>query len=151
MQRVALQTKIELCKDDGLVPDVRAAVQELFTSLFAAVYNHQDEDGQFYTDSLAEISEFDEIDGEKYIFTSKRCFFSCLNYLCFFRIRAISLNLIKSRLDKRLYRRLDVFQVDIFLCFERAQRLSRTDSQVFEDSFELQSHFIKQRYIDFFY
>ncbi|XP_046634801.1 protein polybromo-1-like isoform X2 [Daphnia pulicaria] len=125
LQRVALQTKIQLCEDEGLVPDVRAAVQELFTSLFAAVYNHQDEEGRCYTDSLAELPEHDEVDGKK--------------------IRAISLDLIKRRLDKGLYRRLDAFQEDIFLCFERARRLSRTDSQVFEDSIELQSHFIKQR------
>lgn len=62
-----------------------------------------------------------------------------------YRVRAISLDLIKRRLDKGLYRRLDIFQEDMFLCFERARRLSRTDSQVFEDSVELQSHFIKQR------
>lgn len=68
----------------------------------------------------------------------KNIFFRC-------RIRAISLDLIKRRLDKGLYRRLDTFQEDIFLCFELARRLSRTDSQVFEDSIELQSHFIKQR------
>ena len=66
MQRIALQTKIQLCEDDGMVPDVRAAVQELFTSLFAAVYNHQDEEGRCYTDSLAELPEHDEVDGKKY-------------------------------------------------------------------------------------
>ncbi|CAG2067693.1 unnamed protein product, partial [Timema podura] len=44
-----------------------------------------------------------------------------------------------------LYRRLDIFQEDVFACLERARRLSRTDSQVFEDSIELQSYFIKQR------
>ena len=65
LQRVALQTKIQLCEDEGLVPDVRAAVQELFTSLFAAVYNHQDEEGRCYTDSLAELPEHDEVDGKK--------------------------------------------------------------------------------------
>lgn len=61
------------------------------------------------------------------------------------RIRALSLDLIKRRLDKGLYRRLDTFQEDIFACFERARRLSRSDSQIFEDSIELQSYFIKQR------
>ena len=35
--------------------------------------------------------------------------------------------------------------MDIFLCFERARRLSRTDSQVFEDFIELQSHFYQTR------
>ena len=61
------------------------------------------------------------------------------------RVRALSLDLIKRRLDRGLYRRLDVFQEDIFACLERARRLSRTDSQVFEDSIELHSFFIRQR------
>lgn len=55
------------------------------------------------------------------------------------------MDLIKRRLDKGLYKRLDIFQEDIFSCLERARRLSRTDSQVFEDSIELQSFFIKKR------
>lgn len=61
------------------------------------------------------------------------------------RIRAISLDLIKRRLDKVLYKRLDLFQEDVFACLERARKLSRTDSQVFEDSVELQSYFIRMR------
>ena len=47
------------------MPDVRAAVQELLTSLFTAVYNHQDEEGRCYSDSLAELPEHDEADGKK--------------------------------------------------------------------------------------
>lgn len=38
-----------------------------------------------------------------------------------------------------------MFQDEMFSCLERARRLSRTDSQVFEDSIELQSYFIRQR------
>lgn len=55
------------------------------------------------------------------------------------------MDLIKRRLDKGLYRRLDTFQDDMFACLDRARRLSRSDSQVFEDSVELQTYFIKQR------
>lgn len=55
------------------------------------------------------------------------------------------MDLIKRRLDKGLYKRIDTFQEDIFACLDRARRLSRTDSQVFEDSIELQSFFIKKR------
>lgn len=62
-----------------------------------------------------------------------------------YRVRAISLDLIKRRLDKGLYKRLDTFQEDVFSCLDRARRLSRTDSQIFEDSIELQSFFIKKR------
>lgn len=55
------------------------------------------------------------------------------------------MDLIKRRLDKTLYKRLDTFQDDIFLCLERARNLSRTDSQVFEDAIEMQAFFIRKR------
>lgn len=60
-------------------------------------------------------------------------------------MRAISLDLVKRRLDKGLYKRLDIFQEDVFACLDRARRLSNTDSQVFEDSIELQTFFIRKR------
>lgn len=94
-------------------------------NLFTTFYNHQDEEGRCFSDSLAELPEYDETDGTK--------------------VRAISLDLIKRRLDKGLYKRLDIFQEDVFLCLERSRRLSRTDSQIFEDSIELQSFFIRKR------
>lgn len=53
--------------------------------------------------------------------------------------------MIKRRLDKGVYKRLDHFQEDVFSCLERARKLSRTDSQVFEDSIELQAFFIRTR------
>lgn len=57
------------------------------------------------------------------------------------------MDLIKRRLDGNQYKRLDTFQDDLFACLERARQLSRTDSQVFEDSIELQSYFIRQRFV----
>ncbi|KAK9745833.1 BAH domain [Popillia japonica] len=125
LQRVCLQTKLQLKEDDDTVPDVPAAIQDLLLNLFTNVYNHQDIDERCYSDSMADLPEHDEIDGKK--------------------VRAVSLDLIKRRLDKGLYRRLDTFQDDFFACLDRARRLSRSDSQVFEDSIELQTYFIKQR------
>lgn len=61
------------------------------------------------------------------------------------RIRGLSLDLIKRRLDRGVYKRLDRFQEDVFTCLERARRLSRTDSQPFEDSVELQAFFLRTR------
>ena len=61
------------------------------------------------------------------------------------RIRGLSLDLIKRRLDKGVYKRLDRFQEDVFGCLERARKLSRTDSQIFEDSVELQAFFLRTR------
>ncbi|XP_035918994.1 protein polybromo-1-like isoform X3 [Anopheles stephensi] len=124
LQQLLIQTKQAL-RSEETVPNVQQAVQELLLSLFTTFYNYQDEEGRCYSDSLAELAEYDECDGN--------------------RVRAISLDLIKRRLDKGLYKRLDTFQEDIFSCLERARRLSRTDSQVFEDSIELQSFFIKKR------
>ncbi|UYV65948.1 PBRM1, partial [Cordylochernes scorpioides] len=61
----------------------------------------------------------------------------------------LTLDMIKRNLDKVLvqgrYRRLDRFQDDMFEVFELARKESRTDSQVFEDSTELQAHFIRTR------
>ena len=74
------------------------------------MYNQQDSDERCYSDSLAELPEHNEIDGK--------------------RVRALNLDLIKRRLDRGLYKRLDEFQRDIFSVLERARNLSRTDSQV---------------------
>lgn len=53
-----------------------------------------------YSDSMAELAEHDEAaNGDK--------------------VRAISLDLVKRRLDRGLYRRLDHFQQDMFAVFER--------------------------------
>lgn len=125
LQQICIQTKQQLRDGDDSVPDVQQAVQELLLSLFTIFYNHQDEEGRCFSDSLAELPEYDEVDGVK--------------------SRAISLDLIKRRLDKGLYKRLDTFQEDVFTCLDRARRLSRTDSQIFEDSIELQSFFIRKR------
>lgn len=126
LQQVCIQTKQALRDGDDTVPDVPQAVQELLLFLFTAFYNHQDEEGRCFSDSLAELPEHDDKPNGV-------------------RVRAISLDLIKRRLDKLLYKRLDTFQEDVFLCLERARTLSRTDSQIFEDAVELQAFFIRKR------
>lgn len=111
LQQICIQTKQKLKDSENSIPDVQQAVQELLLSLFTALYNYEDEEGRCYTDSLAELPEYDEVEGKK--------------------VRAISLDLVKRRLDKGLYKRLDIFQEDVFEVLERARKLSRTDSQVF--------------------
>jgi protein polybromo-1 len=111
--------------DDSGIPDVQIAVQELLNYIFISMYNHRDSDERSYSDSLTEVAEHDESEGKK--------------------IRALSLDLIKRRLDRGLYKRLVVFQRDVFTVLERARNLSRSDSQVFEDAVELQVNFIKFR------
>ncbi|KAG1687281.1 Protein polybromo-1 [Nymphon striatum] len=119
LQRVALQTKLELINDSEGIPDAQALVQELLTNLFISVYNHQDEESRCYSDSLVELAELGSV--------------------------ALNLDTIKKNLNRNQYRRLDRFQEDMFEVFERARKISRTDSQAFEDSIELQSFFIKIR------
>lgn len=65
LQRVCLQTKLQLKQDDDTIPDVLAAIQDLLLNLFTIVYNHQDSDERCYSDSMADLPEYDDIDGKK--------------------------------------------------------------------------------------
>ncbi|KAL1417017.1 hypothetical protein MTO96_027223 [Rhipicephalus appendiculatus] len=137
LQRIALQTKMELSSEeleDGGVPDVRGLVQELLTNLFISVYNHQDEEGRCYSDSLVELSESAAESGQQVVGVDGSD-----------DRRPLTLDIIKRKLDRGCYLRLDRFQEDVFDVFDRARRISRTDSQAFEDSVELQSYFIRLR------
>ncbi|KAH9526702.1 Protein polybromo-1 [Dermatophagoides farinae] len=123
LQQVALQTKIGLNVDTvNGIPDVKIIVQDLLTNLFISVYTHQDEEGRCFSDSINELTETNPIE------------FKTLNF-----------DIIKRNLNLGRYRRLDRFQHDMFEVFERSRKVSRTDSQAFEDSIELQSHFIAMR------
>ncbi|KAK2717362.1 hypothetical protein QYM36_006224 [Artemia franciscana] len=126
LQLIAMQKKIELntVSDDGL-PDVSGTIQAMMMEIFVTMYNKEDESGRYYSDSMCELPEYDEINGKK--------------------VRGLSLDLIKRRVDKGLYKRLDTFQEDLFVFFERARRLTRTDSQTFEDSIEMQKFYIHHR------
>lgn len=66
LQRLVLQSKLQLSEDEESVPDVSAAIQEMLATIFTALYNHQDEEGRCYSDSMAELPEHDIIDGKKY-------------------------------------------------------------------------------------
>nr|XP_034305706.1 protein polybromo-1 isoform X10 [Crassostrea gigas] len=131
LQRLVLEKKMELA-DDGTndVPDVRALVMEMMTNLFISTYNHQDEEGRCYSDSFAELPERDP---DEDLETSKQ------------REKPLSFDQIKRNVEKGRYIRMDRFQEDMFKVFERARRLSRTDSQLYEDAVEMQMFFIKQR------
>ncbi|VDK55467.1 unnamed protein product [Anisakis simplex] len=56
-----------------------------------------------------------------------------------------SLDDIRINIDKGRYRRLDRFQDDLFALFDASRENSRSDSQIFEDSVELQMYYIKIR------
>ncbi|KAH9420477.1 Protein polybromo-1 [Dermatophagoides pteronyssinus] len=123
LQQVALQTKIGLNVDTvNGIPDVKIIVQDLLTNLFISVYTHQDEEGRCFSDSINELTETNPTE-----------------------LKTLNFDIIKRNLNLGRYRRLDRFQQDMFDVFERSRKVSRTDSQAFEDSIELQSHFIAKR------
>ncbi|KPM06091.1 polybromo-1-like protein [Sarcoptes scabiei] len=129
LQQLALKTKIELNEDSvNGIPDVKIIVQDLLTNLFISVYNYQDEEGRCFSDSINELSEINATDKS---FETE--------------LKTINFDIIKRNLNLGRYRRMDRFQQDMFEVFERARKMSRTDSQAFEDSIELQNYFIKLR------
>ncbi|XP_070815736.1 polybromo 1, like isoform X5 [Chaetodon trifascialis] len=125
LHRVLLETrKQQEGGEDSGPPAVGPLVRELIRNLFVSVLGHQDEEGRCYSDSLAEIPAVDPTDPEK---------------------PPLNFDVIRMNVDRGRYRRLDVFQEHMFEVLEKARRLNRTDSEIFEDAVELQQFFIKIR------
>ncbi|XP_069392657.1 polybromo 1, like isoform X1 [Paralichthys olivaceus] len=125
LHRVLLETrKQQEGGEDSGPPAVGLLVRELIRNLFVSVLGHQDEEGRCYSDSLAEIPAVDPASPEK---------------------PPLNFDVIRMNVDRGRYRRLDVFQEHMFEVLEKARRLHRTDSEIFEDAVELQQFFIKIR------
>uniref|UniRef100_A0A673AII0 Protein polybromo-1 n=1 Tax=Sphaeramia orbicularis TaxID=375764 RepID=A0A673AII0_9TELE len=125
LHRVLLETrKQQEGGEDSGPPAVGTHVRELIRNLFVSVLGHQDEEGRCYSDSLAEIPAVDPAAPEK---------------------PPLNFDVIRIIVDRGRYRRLDVFQEHMFEVLEKARRLHRTDSEIFEDAVELQQFFIKIR------
>ncbi|XP_071761621.1 polybromo 1, like [Centroberyx gerrardi] len=125
LHRVLLETrKQQEGGEDSGAPAVGPLVRELIRNLFVSVLGHQDEEGRCYSDSLAEIPAVDPACPEK---------------------PPLNFDIIRVNVDRGRYRRLDVFQEHMFEVLEKARRLHRTDSEIFEDAVELQQFFIKIR------
>ncbi|TDH13942.1 hypothetical protein EPR50_G00038520 [Perca flavescens] len=125
LHRVLLETrKQQEGGEDSGPPAVGPLVRELIRNLFVSVLGHQDEEGRCYSDSLAEIPAVDPDAPEK---------------------PPLNFDVIRMNVDRGRYRRLDVFQEHMFEVLEKARRLHRTDSEIFEDAVELQQFFIKIR------
>uniref|UniRef100_A0A3Q2WSX9 Protein polybromo-1 n=1 Tax=Haplochromis burtoni TaxID=8153 RepID=A0A3Q2WSX9_HAPBU len=125
LHRVLLETRRDLeGGEDAHVPDVPRLIQELIRSLFVSVLGHQDDEGRCYSDSLAEIPAVDPANPEK---------------------PSLNFEIIRNNVDRGHYKRLDVFQDHMFEVLEKARRLNRTDSEIFEDAVELQQFFIRIR------
>ncbi|XP_054639647.1 polybromo 1, like [Dunckerocampus dactyliophorus] len=125
LHRVLLETrKQQEGGEDSGPPAVGALVREMIRNLYVSVLSHQDEEGRCYSDSLAEIPAVDPDDPEKH---------------------PLNFDVIRVNVERGRYRRLDVFQEHMFEVLQKARRLHRTDSEVFDDAVELQQFFIKIR------
>ncbi|XP_066526294.1 protein polybromo-1 isoform X3 [Hoplias malabaricus] len=125
LHKVLLETRRDLeGGDDAHVPDVPRLIQDLIRSLFVSVLGHQDDEGRCYSDSLAEIAAEDPAHPER---------------------PPLNFEIIRANVDKARYKRLDVFQDHMFEVLEKARRMNRTDSEIFEDAVELQQFFIRIR------
>uniref|UniRef100_H3DAW9 Protein polybromo-1 n=1 Tax=Tetraodon nigroviridis TaxID=99883 RepID=H3DAW9_TETNG len=125
LHRVLLETRRDLeGGDDAHLPDVPRLIQDLIRSLFVSVLGHQDDEGRCYSDSLAEIPANDPANPDR---------------------PRLNFEIIRLNVDRGQYKRLDVFQDHMFEVLEKARRLNRTDSEIFEDAVELQHFLIRIR------
>ncbi|XP_034962029.1 protein polybromo-1 isoform X1 [Zootoca vivipara] len=125
LHKVLLETRRDIEGDeDSHVPNVTLLIQELIHNLFVSVMSHQDDEGRCYSDSLAEIPAVDPN------FPNKP---------------PLTFDIIRRNVENNRYRRLDLFQEHMFEVLERARRMNRTDSEIYEDAVELQQFFIKIR------
>nr|XP_033782108.1 protein polybromo-1 isoform X1 [Geotrypetes seraphini] len=125
LHKVLLETRRDIEGDeDSHVPNVTLLIQELIHNLFVSVMSHQDDEGRCYSDSLAEIPGVDPS------FPNKP---------------ALTFDIIRKNVENNRYQRLDLFQEHMFDVLERARRMNRTDSEIYEDAVELQQFFIKIR------
>ncbi|CAF3715671.1 unnamed protein product [Rotaria sordida] len=124
LQRVLINQRQKLTNAEFNVNNVQNLVQDLIWNLFIQTFNAEDSNGHFYTDSFAEFSEQTDNEPFDIVYTY---------------------DLIKQNLNQRRYRRLDIFQDDLFKVFERARKLSAIDSQVYQDTIELQKYYIRVR------
>ncbi|XP_075039190.1 protein polybromo-1 isoform X2 [Mixophyes fleayi] len=125
LHKVLLETRRDIEGDeDSHVPNVTLLIQELIHNLFVSMMSHQDDEGRCYSDSLAEIPAVDPK---------------------FPKRLPLTFEIIRKNVENNRYRRLDLFQEHMFEVLERARRMNRTDSEIYEDSVELQQFFIKIR------
>ena len=61
------------------------------------------------------------------------------------RTRALNFDMMKKRLDRGLYTRLDTFQHDFLSIFNRARKLSTNNARIYQDAVTLEQEYIKVR------
>ncbi|CAK8698479.1 unnamed protein product [Clavelina lepadiformis] len=146
LQKVAVEKYYEF-EEVETNPSIENLVQEMMTSLFMSVMNHQDENGRCYSESLGTTvssSSNQEGDSGSNVKSEQTSTDSPSNEHVE-NSDNLTFEKIKKNLHNRRYRRLDVFQEHMFEVFEDVRSNNRTDSEVYEDTVELQKFFIKIR------
>ncbi|XP_078487120.1 protein polybromo-1 isoform X1 [Ciona intestinalis] len=137
LQKLGVKTFYKL---EGIEPLPRSQqlVHEMLTNLFMSLMNHQDNTGRCYSDSLSgmEVKNNSQSSTQDAMDTSEPPQHPG---------ETLSLGVIKKNLHHRRYKRLDVFQEQVFDVLEEARERNRTDSEIYEDAVELQKFFIKIR------
>ncbi|XP_061428677.1 LOW QUALITY PROTEIN: protein polybromo-1 [Lethenteron reissneri] len=162
LHRVLLRARRQLCdnEDDemdaiagggggGGAPKVGLLVRELINNLFVSVLSHQDEEGRCYSDSLADVvscplaveagAELPATAATTTPVVVAPVAAETQDH------RLLTFETIRRNIERGRYRRLDVFQEHMFEVLDRARKMNRTDSEIYEDAVELQQFFIKIR------
>ena len=134
------------------------SVQEIIQQLFNACMHYQDSEGRVFADSFLQL--YTMIDAEMSSESSS-----------FDKLDLITLDYMRKRVEARTFKRLDVFQEEMFLFFSQIRQLSYIDgdyklkkekdqdsalslseyrkihrySQLYRDTYELQRYFIQKR------
>jgi len=127
------QAEINFIKTNGFITNdyIANAVQSLLEYLFEQCMLFQDMEGHTFSDSFLGLYDaFDKSQQQG-------------NFLTF--------NMVKQRLQQRFYKRVDVFQNDMFQVFNQvrvnnngSEQVNRY-SQLFRDAYDLQRYFIQKR------
>lgn len=124
LQKEVLALRNQYVQDEFYV---QAEVKLLLTNLLVSVTTYTTAEGKCLSESLEELTKYlrkSNVPEEEYPF---------------------SLDEIKYNLDKGRYRRLDRFQDDLFFLFAKIREYAPLDSELFQNTIELQKHFIGKR------
>ena len=122
------QAEIDFLKHSESLPldFVPNAMQAILEYLFESCMHHQDLDGRTLSDSFLDIyATYDESTTAP----------------------ILTFNMIKTRLNNKVYKRIDVFQHDLFQVFNqvRVKGGIHQHSQLLRDTYDLQRYFIQKR------
>lgn len=159
MQRALYLKRDEMYRNDGGIGDaelpssyIANCLQEIIHELFRACMLYQDTEGRFYADSFLQLYTMIDIGDNEEAYDGD----------------LITLEYMRKRVETGSYKRLDVFQTEMFLFFDQIRRWSfiegdyklkkdRTDlsenehkrlhrySQLYRDAYEMQKFFIQKR------